>query len=375
MASASFIAHVLDPFIEPGKAAQEAAYEKAFANLADDSRARDYIRGFRRSTTYAIDWAGDKILVSTKEDKLLLFDAEREKEERSWPGEWMSMQCNPMDPHIAAAVSWSGKFRVLDTRSSTSSIFDADLKKVSASMKEFLCLCWSPDAKHIAVSNRADQVYLLDLRTAGALRMGAQRNIQHEVNQMVWSNDGDALWVATGGTPGKLHVYPAPSLSLDNHHAVTAHQSMSISLAADAAGKYIASGGGDCLVSLWDPRHLVCVRTFGYAAQPVTTLGFNRNGSLLAWGTGSGSTGGEKNLTFVGAETGTLYWQESTAAPVQQLRWHPSRNVVVYALNVSQLPDERDNRDNRDNRMRHDMRGESRGDSAVLRILTVPEVA
>lgn len=360
MASSSFIGKLLDPLVEPRRAGEEAAYEKAFSTFGDQERSRDYVRGFRRSTTYALDWAGDNILVATKENKLLLYDAERGDEIRSWSGEWMSMQCNPLDPNVAAAVSWTGKFRVFDTRSSHDSIFDADLKKVSSTMKEFLCLCWAPDAKHIAVNNRSDQIYLLDLRTAGSLKLGASKNMQHEVNQMVWSSEGDTLWIATGGAPGKIHVFPAPSLSNENAAAVVAHQSMTIALAADREGKYIASGGGDCLVTLWDPRHLVCVRTFGYSAQPVTTLGFNHLGTMLAWGTGSGSQGGEKNLTFVGADTGALYWQESTAAPVQQLRWHATRSVVAYTLNYNQLPDERDAR--------------NRGDFAALRTLKVPEV-
>eukprot|EP00927_Polykrikos_kofoidii_P054631 TRINITY_DN49023_c0_g1_i1.p1 TRINITY_DN49023_c0_g1~~TRINITY_DN49023_c0_g1_i1.p1 ORF type:complete len:389 (+),score=51.74 TRINITY_DN49023_c0_g1_i1:67-1167(+) len=364
MASASsFIAHTLDCLVEPRYCNQDSAYERAFASLAEDTRsgARDYVRGFRRSTTHALDWAGDKLLVATKENKLILYDVERAEEDRSWQGEWMSVQCSPRDPHIAAAVSWSGKFRVFDTRTAQQAIFDADLKKVGSSMKEFLYLCWSPDAKHIAVNNRADQVYLLNLTQPGSLTLGASKNMPHEVNQMVWSGEGDALWIATGGVPGKIHVFPTPSLSHESAAAVVAHQSPTIALAADQAGKYIASGGGDYLVTLWDPQHLVCVRTFGYAAQPVTTVGFNKNGTLLAWGTGSGSAGGEKNLTFVGADTGTLYWQETTSAPVQQLKWHPNRNVIAYALNVAQLPDDRD------------ARVRDRGDLAVLRTLKIPE--
>merc|ERR1711920_391554 len=131
--------------------------------------------------------------------------------------------------------------------------------------------------------------------------------MNYEMNQMAWSPDGDNLWVATGGTPGKIHVFPTPSLQTDATVAVVAHQHATISLTADPVGNRIATGGGDCLVTLWDPKHLVCTRTFGYATQAVTTLGFNHNGSLLAWGTGgSGSTGGEKNLTIVGANTGML---------------------------------------------------------------------
>jgi len=272
------------------------------------------------------------------------------------------MQCDPNNPTVAAAVSWNGKFRVFDTRSTTASIFDVDLKKTSSAMKEFLFLCWSPDSKHIAVNNRSDQVYLLDLRQPGCLRLGKSKAMQHEVNQMVWPTDGDALWIATGGSPGKIHIFPAPGLQTDGATNVVAHQHTTISLAADPEGRHIASGGSDCLVTLWDPRHLICTRTFGYATQAVTTLGFNRDGSLLAWGTGgSGSSGGEKNLTIVGANTGQLYWQDPTPAPVQQVRWHPRRGALAYTLTVAQLPDEH-------------MRRTS-GQSAVVHIINVPESA
>merc|ERR1712066_542218 len=142
---------------------------------------------------------------------------------------------------------------------------------------------------------------------------------------------------------------------------ITAHQHSTICLAADRAGNHVASGGGDCLVALWDPRHLICTRTFGFATQPATTVDFNHTGSLLAWGTGgNGSSGGERNLTIVGANTGLLYWQDSTSAPVQQVRWHPSRNLLAYSLNASQLPED-------------DRRRMSSRDLAVVHTLKVPE--
>jgi len=360
MTSSAFIAHVLDPLIDPQYAEQDLLFDKTFIN-SDDQISRDYLRGFKRCSTYGLDWAGDKLLLATKDNSLRLFDPERSEEERSWPGEWMAMQSDPNSPHLAAAVSWSGKFRVFDTRASALAIFDVDLKKSSSNMKEFLVLCWSPDSKHIAVNNRQDQIYLLDLRQPGSLRLGTSKNMPHEVNQMVWTTEGDSLWIATGGTPGKIHALPAPSLQNEGAAAVVAHQYTAISLAADPTGRHIASGGGDCLVTLWDPKHLVCTRSFGFATQAVTTLGFNHTGSLLAWGTGgSGSTGGERNLTIVGANTGQLYWQDATSAPVQQVRWHPKRNTLAYTLNVSQLPDQ------------HDRRMSSR-ESAVVHILKMPE--
>lgn len=367
MTSSALIAHILDPLIDPMMAEKDRADANTFSRLSEHSHeGRDYLRGFKRTATYGLDWAGDKLLIATKDNALRLYDVERGEQERSWPGEWMSMQCDANNPHIAAAVQWNGKFRVFDTRSPDTCAFDVDLKKVSQNMKEFLFLCWSPDSKHIAVNNRSDQIYLLDLRQTSQLRLGPSKNMQHEVNQMVWSAEGDTLWIATGGSPGKLHVYPAPSMQAEQSVSVVAHQYTAISIAADPLGQHIASGGGDCLVTLWDPKHLVCTRTFGYATQAVTTVGFNKDGSLLAWGTGgSSSTGGEKNLTIVGANTGGLYYQDTTSAPVQQLRWHPRRNVLAYALCVAQLPDDRENNNFR-SRVSH-------RDTAVVHFLKVPE--
>mmetsp|Transcript_45418 Transcript_45418/g.73695 ORF Transcript_45418/g.73695 Transcript_45418/m.73695 type:complete len:368 (+) Transcript_45418:3-1106(+) len=365
MTSFALIGHILDPLIDPFYADQDLKLDKTFGGGGGEDEVRkDYVPGFRRSSVYGMDWAGDKLLVATKDSPgIRLQDVERGEEERTWQGEWMSIRCDPNNPHIAAAVSWNGKFKVFDTRSATQSVFDVDLKKTAPGMKEFLVLCWSPDSRHIALNNRSDQVYLLNLRTDKgdtSLRLGASRNMNTEVNQMVWSREGDTLWVATGGTPGKINVFPANGLNGENSASVVAHQYATISLAACPTGKYIASGGADCLVTLWDPKHLTCVRTFGYAVQAVTTLDFNHTGSMLAWGT----TTGEKNLTIVGADTGVLYWQDPTPAPVQQLRWHPKRNVLAYALNASQMPEERDVRGRG---------GVSGRDSAVIHTLKVPD--
>jgi len=228
-------------------------------------------------------------------------------------------------------------------------------------MRDFLFLVWSPDSNQIAINNRSDQVFLVDVNK-GVTLLSEKSMHPLEVNQMAWSHEADTLWIGTGGSPGKIHILPTPSLTTETSACVVAHQYTTIALTADQQGQHIASGGGDCLVTLWDPRHLVCVRTFGYPTQPVTTLSFNHDGNLLAWGTGgSASTGGEKNLTIVGAHTGSLYWQDTTPTPVQFVKFHPKRNVLAYTLNTSQMPDERESRRS------------SQRETAVLRILKIPE--
>merc|ERR1719445_1163525 len=127
---------------------------------------------------------------------------------------------HPSDSHTAAAISWSGKLMVFDVRSSTALTHDVDLKKTNAVLKDFLQLCWSPDGNFIATANRSDHVYTFDLR--GGLRLGQSVTMQNEVNGMVWSKDGESLWVATGGQPGRIHVLPTPSLELGKSASLVA---------------------------------------------------------------------------------------------------------------------------------------------------------
>lgn len=367
MTSSAFIAHLMDPLVDPNYVDQERSYERAFSKLDEHERGSDNrraVRNFRRSGIYGLDWSGDKILAATKDNFLRLYDIEQ-GEESSWSGEWMAIQSDPNNANMCAAISWTGKFKVFDTRTQSGGVYDVDLKKTTSHMKEFLNLCWSPDSKHIAVSNRQDQVYLLDLRLKESLRLGASRTLGSETNQMVFSADGETLWLATGGSPGKITVLPAPSLN-EGGTQLVAHQYTTVALAGDPEGRHIASAGCDCLVGLWDPKHLVCTRTFGFATQPVSTLSFNHTGSLLAWGTGGtgSSGGGEKNLTIVGANS-NLYWQEATAAPVTHVRWHPKRNILAYSLVANLLVDERDTRRFNNRELR---------ENSVVQILNLPQL-
>lgn len=388
MTAVAQIAKLLDPLIDPQIAARQAGYKRSFEALSDEqSTNRDYLRGFKRSATYALDWAGDKLLIASRDHHrgdqyLRLYDLERSYEEREWQGEWMWCEVDPSNPNIAAVISWGGKFRVLDTRSSNTNVIEADLKKTSSSLKDFLFLCWSPSSRHIALNNRMDQVFILDLRGPdNKLVLGASLCMTCEVNQMAWAGSGgdgsESLWIAGGGSPGKLHVYPAPSLNKENCTSLLAHQHSTIALSMDRQGKQIASGGQDGLVSIWDPKHYICTRAFGQATQAVTALSLNKDSSLLAWGTGTptNNQGGEKKITIVGADTGEMLWQDVTAAPVSHCKWHATKNLLVYALNVNQLPDVHDMDRGRDrDRGPRGMVGFRDREGAAVHTILLPDV-
>lgn len=347
--TAALFGHLLDALVDPAYAEQDMLLDKLFnGSLGHQSQVKsDHLRGFRKAVTYALDWSSDKLVVATKESGLKLMDVASGYEERSWSGEWMGIQVDPNNPNLAAGISWKGTLKIFDLRSdSNEGVFSADLKQINPAMKEFLVLCWSPDSKYISLATRADDIYMFGIRSDGReqLRLGGSRHSPYEVNQMVYSADGTSLWVSQGGTPGTILVLPTPSFSEEGSTHLVSHQHTVVSLAADPSGQYVASGGTDCLVSLWDPRHHVCVRTFGYPTQTITNMDFNYDGSLLAWGSGpwgsGGGYGGDKILTIAGSHTGRFYLQEPTGAPVAQTRWHPKRNVLAYALVAGAVPEE-----------------------------------
>jgi len=123
---------------------------------------------------------------------------------------------------------------------------------------------------------------------------------------MTWSHSGD-LFLLTNGA-GRVKILNWPSLEL--LHTLYAHTSNCFSLEFDPRGRwvplplsiadfqrYLAVGGADAIISLWDLKEWICIRTFdrqeyqplpskmanGYS-WPIRTLSFSYDGIYLASG-------------------------------------------------------------------------------------------
>jgi len=372
MASAAYITRTLDPVLSPAWVAQDHAFDQGFQKLNDSMHSvqygKEYVRHFRRLQANCLDWAGDNLLASAQGDDVFMIDMKGDVVRR-WESDWYQMQTHPTDQNIVACVEGNGgRFRICDVRSPAGSsekpkyVQDVDLSKTWSTMKEFLNITWSPDGNHIAINNQNEEIFLLDVRQAGdsAMRMSGYANFGTEaaVNVMAWSTGSQALLV--GDSNGKITALEAPDLKRSSTASVHAHIGSVSALAVDGSGSCVASASSDCLVCLWDPRHMVCLGTFGFATQCPQTMSFNHDCALLAWGTGTtGSSGGEKNLTIVGSNTGVLYWQDTTSAPVYAVKFHRRKNILAYALNAAQLPEDRDRRTSRE--------------TAALHLLTLPD--
>jgi THO complex subunit 3 len=134
----------------------------------------------------------------------------------------------------------------------------------------FINMTWSPDGRWLAAGDKGDNVILYN---AVELTQQKPLSIDAEVNEMVFSNGSQHLFISVAGS---IRVLSVPGL--ETLHEVMAHQAPVISVDADPFGRcarwclvairahsrrrYLAVGSMDAVVSLWDIEEWACVRAF-----------------------------------------------------------------------------------------------------------------
>lgn len=72
-------------------------------------------------------------------------------------------------------------------------------------------------------------------------------------------------------------------------HALHAHTSACFCLELSPTGRYLAVGGSDALISLWDTAEWVCRRTLAGMVGAVKAVGFSWDGSFVVGGSDEGN--------------------------------------------------------------------------------------
>lgn len=113
-------------------------------------------------------------------------------------------------------------------------------------------------------------------------------------------------------------------------------------MATDPRGRYLAIGGSDALLTLWDTRDFICRHSLAGMAGPVRAVSFSFDGRYIVGGSeGSGATAGigggnidNEGLMIAHVETGEYVHTVETKAPASCVAWHPSRYWLAYAGEV-----------------------------------------
>jgi len=142
-----------------------------------------------------------------------------------------------------------------------------------------------------------------------------------EVNEISWNNTGDLFFLTTGNGTVEVMKYP----QLERFRTLYAHTANCYCIEFDPIGKYFAAGSADALVSLWDLKEFVCVRTFGRLDWPVRTLSFSYDGQLLA------SASEDLVIDISHVETGAPVHQIPSKAAMNSVAWHPKAFLLAYA--------------------------------------------
>ncbi|KIM25145.1 hypothetical protein M408DRAFT_220591 [Serendipita vermifera MAFF 305830] len=135
-----------------------------------------------------------------------------------------------------------------------------------------------------------------------------------------WLNSGTAI--AAGCTDGSLKILEYPSLQL--LHSNLSHFGQCNSLGQHPRGNYIATGGNDAILGIWDMQEWMCVRTCSPYDETVNWLRFSYDGEWIA-----GVWARQKEITLINFEMGEVGHRIKTSGEVNGLAWHPSKLLLA----------------------------------------------
>ena len=195
---------------------------------------------------------------------------------------------------------------------------------------ENINVAWCPDGRIIAVGNDDDVLCFIDARKLQALH---QKKYNHQVNEFSWSSSGSHFFMtALGGniedkSMGTIEVFNCGvgDGTLSHAYSVHAHTAACYCIDFDPLGRYFATGSADSLVSIWSLDNLICVRTLDRLGNPIRSLGFSHDGSMLA----SGSE--DKFIDVASTESGDQICKIPTMSPINAIAWHTESDLFAFA--------------------------------------------
>ncbi|OOQ90981.1 WD repeat-containing protein [Penicillium brasilianum] len=140
------------------------------------------------------------------------------------------------------------------------------------------------------------------------------------------------LFATTGEGTVKIMSYP----SFDILHTLHAHTSACMAISLAPTGRYLAVGGSDALISLWDTTDWICRRTLSSAnGGSIRGVSWSFDGRFICGACDEPFCGGN-GLEIFHAETGeSVYTIPTTGVNVgvPAVAWHPSRYWLAYSTN------------------------------------------
>ncbi|RCI11472.1 hypothetical protein L249_7313, partial [Ophiocordyceps polyrhachis-furcata BCC 54312] len=229
---------------------------------------------------------------------------------------------NPVKDAELCSVSSDGVVKFWDVR--TKACFN-EVK----SLGDALSLIWAPDGQTLLVGNKEDNIFVLSPSQPVPLS-SHQQSVQTNQISFCWS--GERIMAATSEGNARILGYPDFEPFFHHPHGpkrefqLQGHTSSCLTVELSPTAKYIATGGSDSIISLWDTEDLICQRTISSLAGPVRSISFTWDGSYIVGGTDEGS-----GLDVHHVETGDLVHTVKTAGSSPVVAWAPLRYCLAYS--------------------------------------------
>ncbi|KAJ7771153.1 WD40-repeat-containing domain protein [Mycena maculata] len=183
---------------------------------------------------------------------------------------------------------------------------------------------YSPDGRVLLYTSAGNQLFFLTLgREADDVKETWHPAPKDPVScsTAVFNHVGDGL-VLSHNTEHLVRVIDFPSLVLRENYA--AHVGGCVAIALDPRGRYLASGGHDSIVNLFDLAEAICVRTITACENSINAISFSHDGEYLAIANAGAY------VDICATETGAPLHRVPALAPAPTVAWHPSKYAIAY---------------------------------------------
>lgn len=180
-----------------------------------------------------------------------------------------------------------------------------------------------------------------------------QQNVR--TNQIAFTWKGDRVFATTGVGSTRILTFPDFKSAMRYNYPVRAgesdefvlrgHTSSAVSVELSPTGRWLATGGTDSMIALYDTQSWLCSRTITKTAGPVRSLSFTFDGSYIA----GGSEGGmfypmarvtrrtvltsitEAGVHISHVETGEHVHTIKSAGNCPFVSWAPTKYCLAYS--------------------------------------------
>ncbi|KIY46607.1 WD40 repeat-like protein [Fistulina hepatica ATCC 64428] len=177
---------------------------------------------------------------------------------------------------------------------------------------------YSPDGKVLVYTSINHQLYFL---TYEGKQWVSLEKPTFPASTAMFNYAGDGL-VLTHHSEHTLRTLTWPDLIEIQKPA--AHVGGCVAVALDPRGIYLASGGGDSIVNLFDLEEWICARTITTCDHAINAVGFSHDGEYIA----IANTG--NYIDICATETGIPVYRVPALCPSPTVSWHPSKYAILY---------------------------------------------